>query len=529
MSNNNKFEKIRVRYAPSPTGLLHIGNARACLFNYLFAQKNQGSFVIRIEDTDAKRSKPFYEQDIIESLAWLGIKWNEGPCPDPANQEEDIGNYGPYRQSKRSEIYQKYIEKLLEEDKAYHCFCPPEEIEAMRQYQISRGEPFKYNGKCRELSKVQVEQYIKEGRPSVIRFKTPFEKIAFNDLIRGKIEFDASLIGDFVIAKSIKNPLYNLAAVIDDYEMEITHIIRGEDHISNTPKQILLQKALGLPGLQYAHLSLILGSDRSKLSKRHGAAALSEYRKIGYLPEALVNFIAFLGWNPGTEREIFSMASLIKEFSLEKCQKAGAVFNVKRLDFLNGFYIRQKSLDKLTELCLPYLIEKELISPYFESQEIAPELTGQLGREVVQKYTIKETKKDISFDELKKIIGLHQERLKILSEISDLIDFFFKDKLDYPKELLKWKEMTEKEIKAILDNLNKILSKIKEENWTKENLEKILLEEADKSKNRGELLWPLRVALTGKKASAPPFDIAGVLGKKNTLKRIAEAKSILAS
>ncbi len=356
--------EVRVRIAPAPTGNFHIGLARTALFNYLFAKKYEGVFILRIEDTDPERSKPEYEKDILDSLKWLGIEWDEGP---------DIGgDYGPYRQSQRLEIYLKYLEKLLAEDKAYYCFCSEEELEMERQYQLSIGQAPRYSGKCANLPKETVQKYLAEGKKAVIRIRVPAKKIEFDDLIRGHLEFDAGLMGDIVIAKNLTtrgqnkslgrwregwSPLYNFACAIDDFEMKFTHIIRGEDHISNTPKQILIQEALGFERPIYAHLPLILGPDRTKLSKRHGAIGISEYRKQGYLPEALVNFIAFLGWNPGTEREIYSMASLIKDFSLEKVQKGGAIFNIKRLDFLNGFYIRQKSIEKLTELCLPYLLE----------------------------------------------------------------------------------------------------------------------------------------------------------------------------
>jgi glutamyl-tRNA synthetase len=356
MEKDFKLEKvggIRVRIAPSPTGPLHLGTARTALFNFLFARKYQGSFILRMEDTDPERSKPEFEKDIMDSLKWLGIEWDEGP---------DVGgDFGPYRQSQRKEIYKKYLEKLLAEEKAYYCFCTKEELEAERQYQLSIGQAPRYSGKCANLKREEVEKYQREGKPSVIRFKSPIKKIEFEDLIRGKIEFDSSLIGDFVIAKNLYSPLYNFACVIDDFEMKISHVIRGEDHLSNTPKQILIQQALEFPTPKYAHLPLILGPDRSKLSKRHGVVSISEYKKEGFLPEALVNFIAFLGWHPGTERYIYSMAALIKDFSLEKIQKGGAIFNLRRLEFLNGFYIRQKSVEKLTELCLPYLIESGLI------------------------------------------------------------------------------------------------------------------------------------------------------------------------
>ncbi|PIY89012.1 MAG: glutamate--tRNA ligase [Candidatus Nealsonbacteria bacterium CG_4_10_14_0_8_um_filter_37_14] len=535
------MEKIRVRIAPSPTGKLHIGTARAALFNYLSAKKHDGIFILRIEDTDLERSNSEFEKDIIESLKWLRIEWDEGP---------DIsGAFGPYRQSERLNIYATYLEKLLSEDKAYFCFCSEQEMEAQRQYQLSIGESPHYNGKCAALPKETVQKYLAEGKSSVIRFRLPAKKVEFSDLIRGHIEFDTSLLGDIVIAKNLTSPLYNFTCAIDDFEMKISHVIRGEDHISNTPKQILIQEALGFPRPKYAHLPLILGPDRIRLSKRHAATAISEYRKMGYLPEAMVNFMAFLGWNPGGEREIFNINSLIKEFSLEKVQKGGAIFNIKRLNYLNGFYIRQKSLDKLTELCLPYLIEAGLITPKPEPRRIGPKISflGAPGIEFLENFIVNETKEEINFELLKKIVGLYQERLKTLSEIPELIDFFFKkDVIKYNKELLKWKptaprlEMTDKELKNSLDKLEKLLSKIKSEQWNKENLEKILLPEAEKIgaglapqqagygvKDRGYLLWPFRIALTRKEASAGPFEIAEILGKEKTLKRIKWAKGLL--
>lgn len=478
--------QVRTRFAPSPTGVLHVGGARTALFNYLFTKKNQGSFVLRIEDTDLERSKPEYEKDIIESLKWLGIESDENP--------EIGGRYGPYRQREKLGAYTAYLEKLLQEDKAYYCFCSEDELEAQRQEQQSRGETPKYSGKCREMDKGEAEKRLKESQPSVIRFKVPEKKVKFRDLIRGEVEFDNSLSGDIVIAKSLTAPLYNFAVVVDDFEMKISHVIRGEEHISNTPKQIAIQEALGIASPQYAHLPLILAPDRSKLSKRHGAVSVLEYHKAGYLPETMVNFLAFLGWNPGGEREIYSLASLIKEFSLERIQKGGAIFNVQRLDYLNGFYIRQRSSEKLAELCLPYLTEAGLISP---------------------------DRIDLNF--LQKVVSLHKERLKQLSEITELTGFFFKEDLEYDRELLRWKDMADQEVADSLAKLLKMLTAVRESDWTKENLANRLLPEAEKIGDRGKLLWPLRVALSGKKASAGPIEIAEVLGKEKTLKRIEKA------
>ena len=348
---------VRVRIAPSPTGWLHFGLARTALFNYLFAKKNNGKFILRIEDTDIKRSEKKYEKDIIESLKWLGLNWDEGPDLEtsPLKVKAFSGEVSKYRQSERTEIYQKYIKKLLDSKQAFWCFHSKEELEAEKNERMSRGKAPIH--KCRQERGLPP---ISGGSPrssGIIRFRCPEKKLTFTDLIRGKLEFDTGLLGDISIARDEKTPLYNLSSVIDDYEMKISHVIRGEDHISNTPKQILLQKALGFSRLpKYGHLPLILGPDRTKLSKRHGAVSISQYKKQGYLPETLLNFMALLGWNPGTKKEIFSLDELIKEFSLERVQKGGAVFNLSRLDWLNGYYIRKMDLDELTKKCIPYLL-----------------------------------------------------------------------------------------------------------------------------------------------------------------------------
>ena len=488
----NELKEIRVRFAPSPTGKLHLGNARAALFNFFFARHIGGKFILRIEDTDLERSAPESIEHIMESLKWLGIEWDEF-----------------YRQSERLETYAKYLEKLLNEGKAYRCFCAEEELAKERQGQIDGGLPQIYSGKCRNLSEEEIKKNLAGGKKSIIRFKSPSQKVRFVDLIRGEVEFDSSLIGDFSIAKDLVTPLYNFAVVIDDFEMKISHVIRGEDHISNTPKQILLQEALNFSQPKYAHLPIMLGPDRAKLSKRHGDTSVSDYIQQGYLPEALINFMAFLGWNPGGEKEIYSMGELIKDFSLGKVQKGGAIFNIQRLDYLNGVYIRQKSLDELVKLCQPYLP--------------ASPIGGT------------ETDKE----QLKKAIAPYHERLKKLSEITELTEFFFKDTLEYDKGLLIWKDMTDGEVKEVLDKLDKILCDVKDKEWSKANIEKVLMLEAEKENppasplakpmragDRGRLLWPLRAALTGKKASAGPFEVAEILGKEKTLDRIRQARAM---
>ena len=490
--------EIRVRFAPSPTGHLHIGGARAALFNYLFAKKNKGIFVLRIEDTDKERSSPEFEKDITESLKWLGIHWDEGP-----KNSQDIGNYGPYRQSKRK-VYEGYVEKLLEEDKAYYCFCSPEEIEAERQYLMARGRAPKYSGKCSKLNREEIQEKLKSSSNRVIRLRSPIKKIKFKDIIRQEVEFDSEIMGDMVIAKDSQTPLYNLAVVIDDYEMKISHIIRGEEHISNTPKQILIAEALNIPIPIYAHLPLVLATDRSKLSKRHGSVSVIEYQKQGYLPEALVNFLSLLGWNPGTDREIYSMNSLIKDFSLEKVQKSGAVFNVNKLDFINGFYIRQKNIDDLTQLCIPYLAG-----------------AGLIVEEEMGKYRIGDSGEETSFEFIRRVIFLHQERMKKLSEISEFADFFFKKEIEYETDLLIWKNSTREETLNSLDKIQNILSEI--DSWAKEEIERKVAAAAEKIGDRGKIFWPLRTALTGKRDSAGPIEVAEIMGKEKCLKRIGQA------
>ncbi len=483
-------KKIRLRYPPSPTGPVHIGNVRTILFNYLFAKKNGGQTVLRIEDTDQERSELKWVQNIMEELQWLGITWDEGPDID--------GPFGPYKQSQRIDIYKKYLEQLLADKKAYYCACNAEELEAKRQDHQSRGLAPKYDGKCRD----------KNNTAGVIRFKVSEKKMKFTDIIRGDVEFDMSLTGDMVIAKSLTEPLYNLAVVVDDFLMQISHVIRGEDHIANTPKQILLQEALGFSRLEYAHLPLLLNPDKSKMSKRAGDVAVSDYHQAGYLPEALINFMVLLGWNPGipsthrsgqAEKEIFSLKELEKEFSLEKVQKAGAVFNLQRLDFINGLYIRQKSPTALVKLCAPFLPEHNLPAKTVE-----------------------------------KIITAYQGRMKKLSDITELADFFFLEKLSFDKKILVWKEMGDSEVKKSLEHSALLLSSA--EKFDQKSLEELMVPEAEKflphrqagnSKNRGYLLWPLRVALSGKEASAGPFEIAEILGKEKTLKRIQDAIVIL--
>ncbi len=465
---NPEPKKVRVRFAPSPTGPFSIGNARTALFNWLYARHHAGKFLVRIEDTDRERSKKEYEKQIFESLEWLGLHWDE----EPVYQSERIG------------IYRKYLEKLLEEGHAFYCFCTEEELEADRQAKISQGLSPTYSGRCRNLSENQVKERFDRGEKWVIRFKMPDEEIEFNDLVRGKISFKGSHVGDFVIAKDFDSPLYNFAVVVDDYEMEVTHVIRGEDHISNTPKQIAIMEALGIPPLKYAHLPLILGPDGEKLSKRHLDKSFLDYRSEGYLPEAMANFLALMGWHPEKDREVVSLKEAIEEFDVKRIQKSGAVYSEDKLDWYNAHCIREMPAEELAD----YL--EDFIPPaWLEDREF-----------------------------LKRVVDLEKERMKKLIDFEGLADFFF-ELPDYKTETLVWKDNWSES----LGNLRKIYEHVEglsEKDFNRENLEKYLLNLSEESGGKGEVYWPFRVALSGKKASPGGLEIARVLGREETERRL---------
>ena len=474
--------------APSPTGFLHVGTAHTALFNYLFAKREGGTFVLRIEDTDLERSDVRFEKDIFDELAWLGIVSDENPIKG--------GPYAPYRQSERAATYRPPIERLLAEGKAFYCFHTHDELEEEKKNLLLAKRPPIHLCEFRTMDLKEAD-VLKDAKPNyVIRFKTPVgTQVAFRDLIRGELKFSSDILGDFSIAKRVDLPLYHFAVVVDDYEMKITHVIRGEDHIPNTPKHILLNEALGFPQPLYAHLSLILGPDRSKLSKRHGATAVAEFRELGYLPEALINFLGLLGWNPGNDRELFSRDELAHKFSFEGVQKSGAIFDFQKLDWMNGEYIRKKPIAELTDLCVPY-IEKTL--------GIA---VGSIPR---------------SF--LEAVISLEQPRLKKLSDIGEKVSYFFNAPV-YEKELLRWKNQTSQETKDALTQADNILADIpmKASVLEIETAFFSVIGEGDK----GVLLWPLRVALTGRKASPGPFEIIAVMERDEARSRIARAQALL--
>jgi len=477
-------EEIRVRFAPSPTGLLHIGGARTALFNWLYAKKYGGKFILRIEDTDKARSKEDYEIDIVDGLSWLGLGWDEGP------ETPDV--YGPYRQSERLGIYKKYAEQLLKDKLAYKCYCTEEELEAERASQAVARKAPKYSGRCRNLKIEEIKKFEAEGRKPAIRFLVKEDgKISFTDLIHGKLEFDPKLIGDFIIVKSDGDPIFMFAGTIDDALMKISHVIRGDDHLSNTPKQIMLAKALNFPIPDYGHLPLILNPDKSKLSKRKNPTSVSkDFKEQGYLPEAMINFLALLGWSPSSSKkvknDIFSLDDLVGEFDLQDVGKSPAIFDQEKLDFLNGYYIRHLQLGELAKRCLPFLEKAGLVKK--ENEMVL------------------------------KAVSLVQERMKKLSEVSELTSFFFKKPV-YNKELLVPEKSDKNTTSRVLKVSYDILEK--ETDFGRDSTEGLLRAAASKQKiDAGQILWPIRVALSGKTASPGTFELLEVIGKYESLERI---------
>jgi len=465
------MSKVKTRFAPSPTGYLHLGNARTAIFSYLFARHNDGGFVLRIEDTDKERSKKEYEEMLIEDLKWLGLDWDEF-----------------YRQSERFDIYREYVNKLLESGHAYPCFCTPEELEREREEAKKRGVPYRYSGKCRHLTPEEVERLKKEGKPYAIRFKVPENRtVVFEDLIKGHIAINTDDFGDFVIVRSDGSPTYNFVVVVDDALMGITHVIRGEDHIPNTPKQILIYEALGFPVPKFAHLPVILGEDRSKLSKRHGAVSVRAYREEGYMPEALFNYLCLLGWSPPEEgREIFSKEELIKIFDLKDVNDSPAVFNREKLKWMNGVYIREVlPLEVLVERAIPFL--------------------EKAGYDVSDK------------EYVKKVLEYTRDSFDTLSEMVERLRPFFVDEFEIPEEL--WSFIDDEKAYQVLSLfLEKIGDKKPE---TPQEVKKLAKEVQKALKVKPSQVWkPLRIALTGELEGVGIDILIAVLPKERIEKRI---------
>jgi glutamyl-tRNA synthetase len=490
---------VRVRFAPSPTGPLHIGGVRTALFNYLYARRNGGTFVLRIEDTDAARSTADFEHDILTGLAWTGMRWDEGP---DEHSGEDRGAFGPYRQMRKLDRYREAAARLLEADKAYPCYCTPDELDAERKRQEAAHEPPRYNGRCSTLTPQERESFEHEGRRAAIRFRVGPRTVGFDDLIRGHVEIaSANLGGDFVIVRADGNPLYHFTVVVDDADMEITHVIRGEEHLSNTPKHILLFEALGHGVPQFAHVPLILNADRTKMSKRKSETAFSAYMEEGFVREALVNYLALLGWSTGTEEEILSLEELEGRFDLGHVQKGGAVFDRERLEWINGQWIRRLGVDDFVDR----------LRPFFE-RELAAGTIDRLP----------------SDEEVRSIAPFVQERLPRLGAIGELVGFLFTDSVAPDAALLvpkRWDAATTREALRAARNA---LAEHDAVTWEADELEppmRSLVEE--RGWKAGDLFMAVRVAVTGRTAAPPLFDTLVALGRERTLARLDAAAATL--
>lgn len=489
---------IKTRFAPSPTGFLHIGSLRTALFAYLFAKKQGGKFMLRIEDTDKDRFVDGSIENILHSLYWAGIIPDEGVILDKNGKIFKKGNSNSYIQSERIEIYHKHINILLDSGDAYYCFCDRERLGSIRQEQQKNNLPTGYDGHCRNMSDNEISKRLEKKVEHVIRLKMPKTGTSsFNDLVRSNVEFQNALVDDQILIKSDGYPTYHFAVVVDDHEMEITHVIRGEEWISSTPKHLVLYKMLGWEAPTYAHLSLLINEQKQKLSKRHGDVSVNDFKDHGYLPEALVNFIAFLGWNPGDNREIFSLNELENEFNFEKVGKGPSVFNREKLDWYNKEYIRKMDISLLTKNVIPYFINNSILS------------TEDFG-------------KDNTMKELENVISLEKERAVTLEDFPKNLAFIYAQSLDYEPELLIWKKSNVEETKNLLKSIYNFLNE--QEDWDKSNLEAKIMDWIQKNKyDIGSILWPVRVALSGKKNSPGPFEILSVLRKEKSLQRIKNA------
>ncbi len=495
---------IRCRIAPSPTGPLHIGTARTALYNYLFAKRHGGTFVLRLEDTDAARSTVAYEQDILDGLHWLGLDWDEGPEVGglPAR-----GPYGPYRQMERLPLYAEMAERLLAQDKAYHCYCTPEELAADRAAQEAAHQAPHYVGRCAHLTAAQRRDWEAQGRKPVIRFRIGEGVVAFDDLIRGHVEIDTSALGgDLVIVRSDGSPLYHFTVVVDDAAMAMSHIIRGEDHLSNTPKHILLFRAIGADVPQFAHLPLILNADHSKMSKRKSQTAMSDYIAQGFVREGLVNYLALLGWASTGTDELFSLDELTRLFDLDRVHQGGAVFDRERLEWLNGQWIRRLSPEELVER----------VAPFLEADLAIQRAAGRVVTEPTEA-------------DLLALVPLIQERLPTLAAVGEMTDFLFIEDLVVEPGLLVPKRWDAATTLTGLTEARHTLARVGEVAWEAEEIEPPLRALAEeRGWKAGDLFMAIRVAVTGRTATPPLFDTLAVLGMPRSLARLDAAREALA-
>ncbi|WP_062050674.1 glutamate--tRNA ligase [Bacillus sp. JCM 19034] len=479
--------EVRVRFAPSPTGHLHIGGARSALFNYLFAKSQGGQFILRIEDTDQARNVEHAKEKLLDSLKWLGIQWDESI---------DVGGeYGPYSCMERMDIYQTYIEQLLAEGKAYYCYMTEEELEAEREEQRSRGETPKYSGRDRDLTEEQRQQYEAKGLKPVVRFRVPEgQVIKIDDAIRGEVSFESDGIGDFVIARKDGVPMYNFAVTVDDHLMKISHVIRGEEHLSNTPLQVLLYKAFGWEVPRFAHASLILNADRQKMSKRDESIIqfVEQYKELGYKSEALVNFLALLGWSPGGEEEIFTMAELEEMFSLERVSKAPAVFDTDKLAWMNNQYIKQADIEEVVDLTLPHLMKAGKLPEHLNDEQ----------REWA-----------------KSLIELYQEQLQYGAEIVELTELFFKTEIEYNEDARV--VLNEEQVPDVLAHFVKELHQLEE--FTAQGVKQAIKATQKATGHKGKKLFmPIRVATTGLTHGRDLPESISLLGKEVVLARLKQ-------
>ena len=484
---------VRVRFAPSPTGYPHVGNIRTALFNWLFARHSGGRFIVRIEDTDVARKVEDALESILGGLKWLGLDWDEGPGVS--------GDYGPYFQSQRLSLYREAAEHLIRQGNAYYCYCSSQRLKEMREEQARRKQPPGYDRRCRDLSEAERVQKEVEGITPVVRFKTPLEgRTRFNDLIWGEVVFEHSTIDDLVLLKSDGYPTYHLANVVDDHLMEISHVLRAEEWLSSTPRHLLMYQALGFEPPQFAHLPMILGADRAKLSKRHGSVSITEYREQGYLPETMVNFLALLGWSLDDKTEIFTLTELVANFSLERVSRTGAIFNRDKLNWMNGAYIRSLSLDDFTQRTLPFL-ENGLPAG---------------------------VRRPLSIDYVGQVMPLIQERARTLAEVPELTAFFFTDELDYEPGLLIVKKMDRESSVQALEAARQRLSPLQA--FDTVSLEAVLRPlAAELELKTGQLFGTLRVAVTGRTVAPPLFETMSVLAKERSLERVGAALDKLRS
>lgn len=489
---------MKIRFAPSPTGYVHVGNLRTALFSYLFAKQQGGKFVLRIEDTDQERLVEGALENLLHTLKWAGMVPDEGPLLENG-QIIQRGDVGPYIQSQRLEIYQKYVQILLEKGDAYYAFDTNEELEEMRKNQEAMKQASRYDRVNMKnqftLPPEETKRRIEAKESYVIRLKVPENQtVVFTDVIRGEVSVKSSEIDDQVLMKSDGFPTYHLAVVVDDHTMEITHVTRGEDWLPSTPKHILLYEAFGWEKPIYAHFPLLVNHERQKLSKRKGDVFVETFREKGYLPEAFVNFLAFLGWNPGDDREIFSLSELIDAFRLEKVQRGAAVFNIDKLNWYNKEYIKKMDIAELTSRAIPFLVNAGVI-------------TGNEDPVYLQK-----------------TIALEKERMTVLSELPEAVGFIFATTLEYDPAILIWKKDTREGSKEKLSLVRDFLQSISEADWNRNVLEeKVKAWIGEKGFGVGDVLWPLRVSLSGRPNSPGPFEIADTIGKERTLLRVSDA------